>query len=95
MSENQYREAVACVVATQKGSTSLIQRVLYIGYNNAARLAERMEAEGILSKPNSAGARKVMIQHMRDVPALHGDQEGWGEALRHITSRRFVGMVSE
>lgn len=60
--EVNYDDAVALVVEGQKASTSWLQRQLGIGYNSAARLIERMEREGIVSAPDSAGRRSVLRQ---------------------------------
>jgi S-DNA-T family DNA segregation ATPase FtsK/SpoIIIE len=59
--EELYHQAVAVVARERKASTSFIQRHLQIGYNRAARLIERMEAEGIVSQANHAGKREVLI----------------------------------
>ena len=56
-----YRKAVQMVAESQKASTSYIQRQLRIGYNNAARLIERMEKEGKVSTPDHVGRREVLI----------------------------------
>jgi S-DNA-T family DNA segregation ATPase FtsK/SpoIIIE len=56
-----YDEAVAVVIRDRKASTSYVQRQLRIGYNSAARLIERMEAEGVVSRPNHAGKREVLV----------------------------------
>jgi S-DNA-T family DNA segregation ATPase FtsK/SpoIIIE len=56
-----YRKAVQTVAESQKASTSYIQRQLRIGYNNAARLIERMEKEGKVSAPDHVGRREVLI----------------------------------
>ena len=45
----------------KKCSTSYIQRRLQIGYNRAASLVERMENEGVVSAPNHAGKREVLM----------------------------------
>jgi S-DNA-T family DNA segregation ATPase FtsK/SpoIIIE len=55
-----YRQAVEIVLREGKASTSFIQRKLQIGYNRAARLVERMEAEGIVSPANHAGKREIL-----------------------------------
>ena len=55
-----YDKAVAVVLRDRKVSTSYIQRQLRIGYNRAADLVDRMEAEGVISKPNIAGKREVL-----------------------------------
>lgn len=59
----QYCTAVGLMVLTGKGSTSFIQRKLGIGYNEAARLVEFMERDGILSKPNYVGKRLVLLSY--------------------------------
>ncbi|MBF0247955.1 MAG: DNA translocase FtsK 4TM domain-containing protein [Alphaproteobacteria bacterium] len=56
-----YDQAVAVVAREGKASTSFVQRHLQIGYNRAARIIERMEAEGVVSKPNRVGRREVLI----------------------------------
>jgi S-DNA-T family DNA segregation ATPase FtsK/SpoIIIE len=55
-----YREAVDTVLREAKASTSFVQRRLQIGYNRAARLVERMEAEGLVSKADRVGRREVL-----------------------------------
>ena len=56
-----YRKAVQIVAESQKASTSYIQRQLRIGYNNAARLIERMEKDGLVSQADHVGRRDVLI----------------------------------
>ncbi len=58
--DQQYRAAVALVCGSQKASTSWLQRQLRIGYNSAARLIERMEKDGIVSRPDHVGRREVL-----------------------------------
>ncbi|MEI6559442.1 MAG: DNA translocase FtsK 4TM domain-containing protein [Rhodospirillaceae bacterium] len=61
-----YDKAVALVARERKASTSYVQRFLRIGYNSAARLIERMEKEGVISKPNVAGKREVLARKPED-----------------------------
>ncbi|HSR72301.1 MAG TPA: DNA translocase FtsK 4TM domain-containing protein [Kiloniellales bacterium] len=61
-----YDRAVAVVFQHRKASTSFIQRHLQIGYNRAARLIERMEAEGIVSPANHVGKREVLVPGSAD-----------------------------
>ena len=59
--DDLYRQAVQVVMRDKKVSTSYIQRSLRIGYNRAADLMDRMEREGIVSAPNHAGKRELLI----------------------------------
>jgi len=61
-----YDQAVALVMRERKASTSFIQRYLQIGYNRAARLVERMEAEGVVGAPNHVGKREVLLSIRRE-----------------------------
>lgn len=56
-----YDQAVQVVLRERKASTSYIQRVLQIGYNRAARLIERMEAEGLVGPANHVGKREILV----------------------------------
>ncbi|MBS0557040.1 MAG: DNA translocase FtsK 4TM domain-containing protein [Proteobacteria bacterium] len=55
-----YDKAVAIVTESRRASISGVQRRLKIGYNRAARLIERMEADGIVSPPEHNGNREVL-----------------------------------
>ena len=55
-----YPDAVALVRAKMRASISLVQRDFQIGYNRAARLLERMEAEGVVSAQDAEGNRTVI-----------------------------------
>jgi DNA segregation ATPase FtsK/SpoIIIE, S-DNA-T family len=57
-----YAQAVAVVCREGKASTSFVQRQLQIGYNRAARIIEKMEAEGIVSAANHVGKREVLAR---------------------------------
>ena len=59
--DQQYRNARQLVAESQKASTSWLQRQLRIGYNSAARLVERMEKDGLVSKPDHVGRREVLM----------------------------------
>ena len=59
--DDLYDKAVSIVCREKKASTSFIQRHLQIGYNRAARIIEKMEAEGIVSPANHVGRREVLV----------------------------------
>jgi S-DNA-T family DNA segregation ATPase FtsK/SpoIIIE len=56
-----YEEARAIVVQHQKGSVSLLQRRLNIGYSRAARLMDELEEDGIVGPPDGSKARDVLL----------------------------------
>ena len=58
---DSYAQAIDVIARHQKASTSFLQRHLRIGYNNAARLIERMEQDGFVSRPDHVGRREVLI----------------------------------
>lgn len=60
-----YRQAVEIVLQTRQASISLLQRRLRIGFNRAARLIEKMEAEGIVSPMEGGRPREVLVSDDR------------------------------
>jgi S-DNA-T family DNA segregation ATPase FtsK/SpoIIIE len=59
--DQAYRKARQLVAESQKASTSWLQRQLRVGYNSAARLIERMETDGLVSRPDHVGRREVLM----------------------------------
>ncbi len=57
-----FEEAARVIVATQQGSTSLIQRKLKLGYNRAGRIIDQLEAAGIVGPFEGSKAREVKIK---------------------------------
>lgn len=55
-----YAQAVAVVMEHGKPSISLVQRYLKIGYNRAASLLEKMEANGVVSAMDPKGVRTIL-----------------------------------
>lgn len=58
-SDPMYEQAVAVVREHRRASISLVQRYLRIGYNRAARLLERMEADRIVTPMAPDGSREL------------------------------------
>jgi S-DNA-T family DNA segregation ATPase FtsK/SpoIIIE len=56
-----YEQAVEVVVREGRGSVSLLQRALGIGYGRSARLIDFMAEDGIVGTYNGAQARDVLI----------------------------------
>lgn len=61
-----YDKAVNIVLRDRKASTSYIQRRLKIGYNKAAGLIEEMEDNEVISKPNHAGKREILVPERQE-----------------------------
>ena len=58
--DDVYDQAVQIVLQDRRATTSYLQRRLGIGYNRAASLIERMEADGVISPPNRTGKREIL-----------------------------------
>jgi S-DNA-T family DNA segregation ATPase FtsK/SpoIIIE len=56
-----FDDAVRVVLETKRGSVSLLQRRLSIGYARASRIIEMMAASGILGQYKGSQAREVVI----------------------------------
>jgi S-DNA-T family DNA segregation ATPase FtsK/SpoIIIE len=55
-----YEDAVRVVLSSQRGSVSLLQRKLEIGYSRAARLIDMMAAQGLVGGYKGSQAREVL-----------------------------------
>lgn len=67
--DQMFEEVARLVVASQQGSTSMIQRKFAIGYNRAGRIMDQLEAAGVVGPFEGSKARQVLV--MDDV---HLDQ---------------------
>jgi S-DNA-T family DNA segregation ATPase FtsK/SpoIIIE len=59
-----YDQAVKLVAETKQASISMVQRKLRIGYNRAARMIERMEAEGVVGPADGSKPRQVLVNNL-------------------------------
>jgi len=64
-------EAVRVILRSKRGSASLLQRALGVGYTRASRLIDMMTAEGILGEFKGSKAREVLME-LEDWEAAHG-----------------------
>ena len=60
--EDLINKSIDLIKTTNKASTSFLQRNFQIGYNKAARIMETLEQRGIVSEPNHAGKREILIK---------------------------------
>jgi S-DNA-T family DNA segregation ATPase FtsK/SpoIIIE len=59
--DEMFDDAVRVVLETKRGSVSLLQRRLSIGYARASRIIEMMAVSGILGEYKGSQAREVVI----------------------------------
>ncbi len=56
-------KSIDLIKSTNKASTSFLQRNFQVGYNKAARIMEALEKRGVVSSPNHAGKRDILIDN--------------------------------
>ncbi len=61
VADQKYADAVRIAIEEKRISTSLLQRKLEIGYSRAAKLIDRMQAEGYVSPPDGSKPRTILI----------------------------------
>jgi len=79
-----FDEAARIILETQRGSVSLLQRRLNIGYARASRIIEMMAAAGVLGEYKGSQAREVMMtleewERIREQMETEAEQEGQKE----------------
>ena len=62
-----FEDAARLIVASQIGSTSLLQRRMKLGYNRAGRLMDQLEAAGVVGGNQGSKAREVLVKTEADL----------------------------
>jgi S-DNA-T family DNA segregation ATPase FtsK/SpoIIIE len=73
--DEMYEQAVEIIIREARGSVSLLQRALGIGYGRAARLIDYMAEDGIVGHYNGAQAREVLFTPEKWAQIKNGGSE--------------------
>ncbi len=65
-----FEDAARLIVASQIGSTSLLQRRMKLGYNRAGRLMDQLEAAGVVGTNQGSKAREVLVKTESDLQQM-------------------------
>jgi S-DNA-T family DNA segregation ATPase FtsK/SpoIIIE len=68
--DSLFEDAARLIVASQIGSTSLLQRRMKLGYNRAGRLMDQLEAAGVVGSNQGSKARDVLIKTEADLQQI-------------------------
>jgi S-DNA-T family DNA segregation ATPase FtsK/SpoIIIE len=88
-----YESAVEIVVSEGRGSVSLLQRALGIGYGRAARLIDFMAEDGIVGHYAGSQAREILIS-MEDWERMKSGGSGGGNAPAAVPSSPGAGSAT-
>ncbi len=72
-----FDDAVRVVLRTRRGSASLLQRALSVGYTRASRLIDLMTEHGILGDHRGSKSREILLS-LEDWEEMHGQKAGQG-----------------
>ena len=75
--DDMYKPAIEVVIREGRGSVSLLQRALGIGYGRAARLIDYMAEDGVVGEYNGSQARDVMYT-MEQWEAIQAEEAEMG-----------------
>lgn len=78
----EFEKALAIVIATQKASSSFLQRKMKIGYNKAARIIDQLHAAGVIGPQKGSKPRDVLITSPDEISdKLKEGDESIGEVV--------------
>ncbi|HMS92210.1 MAG TPA: DNA translocase FtsK 4TM domain-containing protein [Candidatus Saccharibacteria bacterium] len=67
MDDDLWEQAAEVVIAAKKGSSSLLQRRLGVGYARAAKLIDILEQKGVVSVANGSKPREVLVSSLEEL----------------------------
>ncbi len=77
--DEMWDEAVRVILKSRRGSASLLQRALGVGYTRASRLIDMMTDAGIVGAHKGSKAREVMMT-IEEWEEMHGTPLGLGDS---------------
>ncbi len=66
----RFEDAARVIVQTKKGSVSLLQRKLKLGYARAARIVDQLEQAGIVGPNNGSKEREVLVNGLDELETI-------------------------
>lgn len=69
MDDDLWEQAAEVVITANKGSSSLLQRRLGVGYARAAKLIDILEQKGVVGPANGSKPREILISSVDEVSA--------------------------
>jgi DNA segregation ATPase FtsK/SpoIIIE, S-DNA-T family len=73
--DSMFDEAVRVILKSKRGSASLLQRALGVGYTRASRLIDIMTERGIVGPHRGSKVREIMMS-LEDWEEMHGPTPG-------------------
>jgi DNA segregation ATPase FtsK/SpoIIIE, S-DNA-T family len=85
--DDLFIQAANIIVNSRKGSSSLLQRKLSVGYNRAAKLIDELEENGIVGPAKGSKPRDVLISDVAShLAKMHSDQTNVNETVEGVES---------
>lgn len=91
-----FEDAVRVIVNAQRGSASLLQTKLGIGYARASRLIDELEQAGVVGLPDGNKPRKVLIRDADGfLKSFHGNIPRKADSVDNITHPSDIPSTSQ